>query len=58
MTKAMTLVLNIRMLNTCYYRASCNSCKLYDPKLKCNLLTLGDDGYILYIKKTMVMMLK
>ena len=32
MTKAMTLVTNIQMLNMCY-RASCNLCKFYDTKL-------------------------
>ena len=57
MTKAMTLVTNIQMLNMCY-RASCNLCKFYDTKLKCSIFTWGDDGYIRYIKKTKVMMLK
>lgn len=58
MTKAMTLVTNIQMLNMCYHSASCNSCKFYNTKLKCSIFTWGDDGYILYITKTKGRMLK
>ena len=58
MTKAMTLVTNIQMLNMCYHSASCNSCKFYNTKLKCSIFTFGDDGYIRYITKTKEGMLK
>lgn len=58
MTKAMTLVTNIQMLNMCYHSASCNLCKFYDTKLKCSIFTWGDDGYIRYITKTKGRMLK